>query len=122
MKTLLIMMIGCVMASGATVSNFNKGLWTTVIQQEDNTYLFRYNYHLNKEFTFPNIGYVYDYRIEFDKETFEYGTSLLPPVCGEVEFNGKTITTYVPQVPEPGVIWLSIFGVFLLLRPRRITH
>lgn len=116
MKTLLILLLGCSMANSATLWNYTNGLHTTVIETEGK-YTFRYNYVPNNLFTFPNKEYVTNYRVEYLKETFEYGDSLSPPEWGPVTYNGKTFNTYIP-VPEPNCLLLGLLGFGIWKRRR----
>lgn len=65
----------------------------------------------DKQFQFPNLAYVSNYKVEYLKETFEYGESKFPPIQGIVEFDGKTFSTWVPNIPEPSFIYLC--GIWL---------
>lgn len=112
MKSLVLLFACCSLGHSAVLWNYTSGLHTTVIET-NGIYLFRYNYTPEKTFQFPNKAYVSNYRIEYEKETFEYGESNYPPIWGTVNLNGKTISTYVP-IPEPSYMFFMIGGIGLI--------
>lgn len=107
--------MGISLGHSAVLWNYTQGLHTTVIETSG-IYLFRYNYTPEKTFQFPNKAYVTNYRVEYEKETFEYGESVYPPIWGTVNFNGKTVSTYVPRIPEPQYMLFLLGGLIVFNR------
>lgn len=117
----MILLLSSTILNSAVLWKYESGLHTTVIETKGGGYLFRYNYVPDKPFQFPNVQYVKNYHVEYEKETFEYGESIHPPIWGTVMFDGKCIHTHVPSpIPEPqpqyAIILSMVVGMFLIRR------
>lgn len=117
MKTLLALLLTAVISQAAVIQHTGKGFYTTVIET-GNTYSFRYTYDTGRDFTFPNMAYIYNYRKIENKVMFETFTSNYEPIWDEVILDGKRQFTWCPDVPEPSTMTLALGGLLLFRRKR----